>query len=211
MINDPYRRDLGAFVLGQLPPEEETAVRAHVDGCPECRAEVAELRPVALRLRDVDPGRLDHEIPVPPLLGELVLERVRGERRRVPRWAVLGAAAALIAVVAGGLGWYLGKPSIPLEPVPLAQTAPGVQADAALVPHTWGVEIKLTASGLAPGESYRVMISDRRGRDVSAGSFVGTGSARMRCNLNSSVLREDATGFTVLDPAGNVVLFARFP
>jgi hypothetical protein len=40
----------------------------------------------------------------------------------------------------------------------------------------------------------------------NAGEFVGTGAATMRCNLNSSVLRDDAVGFRVVDEYGREVL-----
>ena len=84
--------------------------------------------------------------------------------------------------------------------------APGVQASAVAIPHTWGVEITLDADGFARGAVYRVVVRDEGGRTVSAGEFIGTGDAAMRCNLNSSVLRADATGFDVLDDRGAVVL-----
>ncbi|GAA1302128.1 hypothetical protein GCM10009634_61160 [Saccharothrix xinjiangensis] len=199
---------MGAFVLGQLPPEQEPAVRAHVDGCLACRTEVVELRPVAELLRLVDPDRVTGEAPVPPHLGELVVSRVRAERRRrVPRWGATAAAAVLVSLVSGGIGWYAGQPSLPLEPVAV-QAGAGVRARAALVPHTWGVEIKLTASGFTAGRAYRVVVTDREGREASAGAFVGTGDAPMTCNLNSSVLRGDATRFAVLGDDGEVVLTA---
>ena len=35
--------DLGAYVLGALAPEQAAAVRAHLDGCPLCRAEMRDL------------------------------------------------------------------------------------------------------------------------------------------------------------------------
>jgi hypothetical protein len=30
---------LGVFLLGGLSPQQESAVRAHIDACPECRVE----------------------------------------------------------------------------------------------------------------------------------------------------------------------------
>ena len=208
MSPDPFREQLGAFVLEQLPPEQEPAVRAHVDGCRACRTEVAELRPVAELLRLVNPDRPAGKGSVPPHLGELVVARVRAERRRrVPRWGGLAAAAVLVAVVSGGIGWYSGQPPLPLEPVAV-QTGAGVRAQAAVVPHTWGVEIKLTASGFVAGRAYRAVVTDLDGREVSAGTFIGTGGTPMNCNLNSSVPRDDAKRFTVLDDGGEVVLTA---
>ena len=40
----------------------------------------------------------------------------------------------------------------------------------------------------------------------NAGEFVGTGAASLRCNLNSSVLRDDAVGFRIVDEDGREVL-----
>ena len=55
---------------------------------------------------------------------------------------------------------------------------------------------------------YRARITNHDGTVISAGTFVGTGTATMRCNLNSSVLRPDAASFVVLDPAGTAVVWA---
>lgn len=68
------------------------------------------------------------------------------------------------------------------------------------------MEITLDAAGFEQGADHRVVIVDDAGRRVGAGAFVGTGDQRMLCNLNSSVLRAQAAGFDVLDPAGAVVL-----
>jgi len=37
--NRALRESLGAYVLGQLDPEEEAALRAHLATCGECRFE----------------------------------------------------------------------------------------------------------------------------------------------------------------------------
>ncbi|WP_205860606.1 DUF4394 domain-containing protein [Phycicoccus sp. HDW14] len=87
----------------------------------------------------------------------------------------------------------------------------GVTATAGVVPHTWGVEVRLTASGFAAGDRYRVVVLGEDGRTYPAGEFVGTGARPMVCNLNSSVLRADAAGFEVLDGAGTVLAQSTFP
>jgi hypothetical protein len=97
---------------------------------------------------------------------------------------------------------------VPQEAVAVRTLAPGVQASAGLVAHTWGMEVKLVATGFQPGNSYRVTVTDDQGRTVGAGEFVGTGAQEMRCNLNSSVLRTAAASFEVTDAAGQVVLDA---
>ncbi|MET9227774.1 zf-HC2 domain-containing protein [Lentzea sp. NPDC003310] len=196
---------LGAYVLNHLTGIELTAVQDHLDDCADCRRTVAELAPVVRALAQVNPD----DVAVPAHLEEVVVRRVdaqRGQRRRV---LVLSAAAAAV-VFAGATWWYL-RPTAPLEPVALTQQAPGVTAEASIVPHTWGVEIKLDGQGFAAGQTYRVVVTSTDGGEVSAGSFIGTGTNIMRCNLNSSVLRADASGFVVRDAAGAVTLSSTFP
>ncbi len=226
------REQLGAYVLGQLGGREWTAVQAHLAGCPECRAEVDAIAPLAAPLRGVHPDRLAEDPAPPPGLRDAVLTRISAEAgsgpissvvgaavrqpqpptRRRPGPSRLAAAAAVLAVLAAGVGFVLGSQTgaapVPLEPVAMRTVAADVRADANLVAHTWGTEIKLDGTGFAPGTVYRVTVTDDRGRVVGAGEFVGTGSEEMQCNLNSSVLRSDARSFQVHDQRGLVVASA---
>ncbi|MGI9051913.1 MAG: hypothetical protein ACR2HQ_04575 [Ilumatobacteraceae bacterium] len=68
------------------------------------------------------------------------------------------------------------------------------------------MEIKLAGAGFDAGATYEVKVITASGTVVDAGEFIGVGETTMHCNLNSSVLREDATGFEVLDEAGDVVV-----
>jgi anti-sigma-K factor RskA len=210
------REQLGAYVLGGLGAGERAAVDAHLAGCADCRREVAGLAPLAGMLRTVDPARLTDVPAPPPGLGETVLQRVRAERRRPPRWVMPAAAALVVGVLGAGAGFGAGwaaapdVPVLPLEPVAVEVAQAGLVASADLVPHTWGVEVKLTATGFERGGRYRVTMLGTDGRQVSAGEFVGTGPAQMRCNLNSSLLRDRTAGFRVQDGQGRVVLTSSF-
>ncbi|SCX55485.1 Putative zinc-finger [Klenkia marina] len=207
------REQLGVYALGHGTPAERTAVRAHLDGCASCRAELADLAPLRDRLAAVDPARVD-DLPGPPAhLGDRVLAGIAAERATVPvplhrrRWAAAVAAAG-IAAAGFGVGWLVRpvpEPP-PLEPVAVQVAVPEVQATADVVPHTWGMEVQLHGAGFAAGEVYRAQVTEDDGRVVSAGEFIGTGPAEMVCNLNSSVLRADAASFEVLDSSGAVVL-----
>ncbi|OMQ14098.1 anti-sigma factor, partial [Modestobacter sp. VKM Ac-2676] len=44
------REQLGVYALGAGSSDERAVVRAHLEGCAACRAELAELTPVAARL-----------------------------------------------------------------------------------------------------------------------------------------------------------------
>jgi hypothetical protein len=205
------REQLGVYALGHGTPAERAAVRAHLDGCADCRAELASLAPLRDRLALVDPDRLD-DVPAPPAgLGDRVLAGIADERAgaalRRRRW-LPAAAAAGIAAAGFGVGWLVRpvpEPP-PLEPVAVQVAVPQVQATADVVPHTWGMEVQLHGAGFTPGEVYRAQVTEDDGRVVPAGEFLGTGDAEMVCNLNSSVLRQDAASFAVLDSSGAVVL-----
>jgi anti-sigma factor RsiW len=202
------REQLGWYALGHGTPEERAGVRAHLDGCAACRAELAELTPLTRWLDRVDPDRLDDQPAPPPGLGDAVLARIAAERprRASPRRALAAAAVVGVAAAGFGIGW-LARPvpdPLPLEPVAV-QAGPGIEATADVVPHTWGLEVRLTGEGFTAGAVYRVVVTDEEGAAVPAGQFLGVGPAELRCNLNSSVLREDAAGFQVVAADGTVV------
>lgn len=216
------REALGAYVLGQLPPDEAARVEAHLDTCDTCRIEHSALLPVAAALSDLREGQGPSQTRLPeapPELGDRVLAAVSADQRRAARsrWtrtgAVAGIAAASAAVVTL-VGVRLAEPepapSIPLEAVSVTETDPRLVASADLVAHTWGVEVKLHATGFERGRRYEVSVLAKGGDVYPAGEFVGTGSKEMSCNLNSSVLRDRAQGFEVRDRSGDVVLASRF-
>lgn len=216
------REELGGYALGQLSGERWRVVHEHLEVCAACRAELEEIAPVAGmlsaardRLRPDDVSAEPEQAP--PLPDELIAE-VRAAapaptiERRPPPPRLLLAAAAVGVVLAGGLGFALGAGGgspIPTEQIAVRALDPDVTAEADLVPHTWGMEVQLTASGFTPGAAYVVTVTDDAGRTVGAGEFLGTGPREMRCNLNSSVLRADAALVQVTAPDGEVVLDAR--
>lgn len=213
------RELLGAYALGHLPDAEVSRVRSHLDGCANCRAELAEIAPLAGLLRDVDPAVFDGPALDPgPLLAarierQVTRERFARRRRLAVRRGLVGAAAAVVLLASGTGGYLLGRPdpgvvTVPMEAVAVTSRAPGVQASADLVNHTWGIEIKLTATGLTAGGGYEMSVLDSQGRRHDAGGMVGTGGRTIHCNLGSDVLRPNATSFTLTDAAGDVVLTA---
>lgn len=107
----------GAYVCDALGPDERAAFEAHMDQCPECAAEVRELREVtaimAAAVAERPPASLkaavDNEIgvtrQVPPVTAEPGAASAStspgGRRRMRAAWSV----AAALALVAAGLGW----------------------------------------------------------------------------------------------------------
>ena len=141
------RELLGAYALGALPGQEAAGVRAHLDGCTACRAELAEIAPLAEALRGVDPDALS-ELPAPPAdLGQRIRQRVAEEgapvrartrhdqqtgqaRRRTRRLVSAAAAVAVLAAVAG-VGTVVGRAT---APVVVAAPAPAPSPSAAAIP-----------------------------------------------------------------------------
>lgn len=223
------REQVGAYALGQLSDAEFRAVDAHLRACPACRADLDEIAPVAGLLGTVrhqlgpDPLTGSGSGPEPPLSPELIAEvraaagnrsidTARSRRFSASRWLPLAAASTVVALAAGALGFIAGGagggPAVTGEAVAVRALDPGIRAEAGLVAHTWGTEVKLIATGFRPGTTYRVTVTSDDGRTVNAGEFIGTGDTQLRCNLNSSVLRADAATVQVAGPDGAVVLDA---
>lgn len=213
------RESLGGYVLGQLSPVEEDAVRAHLTTCAPCTAELVELQPVAgalasARRRPVTGG------PTPPELQSRIARAVAaeaGQRRRATltrSLTSLAVAAALVVVaVLGVRGLTDDGPTAPVPTAIDVQVSPDQQdvtATAGIIAHTWGVEVKLTAIGLTAGENFEAYVVEDDGQEVSAGTFVGVGENTMNCNLQSFVTVDRARGFEIRDNDGNVVMTGDF-
>lgn len=214
------RMALGAYVLGHLGEDERLQVEAHLRECADCRAELEELRPVAQEMALLG-GPLPETGNGPPAdLGARIEAGIAAAARRTNRRRFLltagvasVAAASLGIVLVAGLNLTRPDPApvLPLEAVQVDSRAEGVRANADLVAHTWGVEVKLRASGFDEGARYRVSVVTADGTSYSAGEFVGTGDQPMTCNLNSAVLRDEAVAFEVQDNQGKVVVQSSFP
>lgn len=232
------RESLGAFALGHLDDAERALVQAHLDGCAECRAEVAEIAPLRAHLDRLDPEVFATAPTPPPDLGDRLFAALADERavrdadelaarRRVGRDRAssrvrLGVAAAALVLLAGLGGAVAGRASAPeppvAAPVPTEQIAltpvsgAPVEIDSAvLVNHTWGTELRMQAEGFADGEVFRAAFHREDGTWVPAGEFRGVGGKLMTCNLQSSVLRADVDEVVLFDAAGEPVAEAPLP
>ncbi|MGI8538495.1 MAG: anti-sigma factor family protein [Rubrobacteraceae bacterium] len=214
-----YRELLGARLLGEIEPEEESELERHLETCPECRAEEAELRSVADLLGE--PGSLEKEdLEPPPELKEKVVEEVFGDGRgggdggrRARTKAPLAAFAAVAAVVLVGVAAvFVGLPNSGApglgdeEPISFGSPPAGVTVEASVVAHTWGTELLMDAEGLEAGEVYTVSIEREDGDTVPTGTFIGVGGAKIDCALNAAVLRQNASSVVIADSDGEQIL-----
>jgi hypothetical protein len=197
-----------AGALGAIPAERRLAMADRLDAADEEDVETVEVP--ASRVRWGRPRR------GLPRLG------------RATSWLAAAAAVATAFAVGSALGSPDGppdrppvasaspspsaspvRPSVPpREQVPVDAADAGVTARASLVSHTWGTEVTLRATGLEEGATYWARIGRADGSEQPAGTFVGTGSATLTCNLNGAVRRTQATSFAVYDADGRTVLTA---
>ena len=101
-MNCDYTRDrLDAFVAGTLDPAERDLVRAHVESCTECAADLEAAQFMAPRT-----AALPREAPADPALWAGIEARLEPRNRQYTRTIrVLALAAALLLAVAAG--WWL--------------------------------------------------------------------------------------------------------
>ena len=212
-----YREQIGALVLGKLDVEELEAMRAHLDGCPYCQAEVGVLEPVVTALADADPDRIEEDARPPgdleestlaPILGEI--HRASGRGRRSP-WSTLAAAAVcVLAMGLAGFAWLITPAVAMVEP--LKFFAPlGMDVEGYLSKHAWGTEIELTVSGAHDDQTYVVTLVSEDGERVNAGTFIGAGDKPVRGTFNAALAREDAVMLEASTPEGEPVFFAEIP
>jgi len=136
-MTDSWTDRLSEYVDGELDAETRAAVEAHLVTCGECRATRDELERVVARTR-----RVGYREPANDLWGPIeatiIEKRPRSTRRFVTlSWARLAAAAAIVAVLAGGFAWTIAsKRSSGIAVLPAARDtiAPEVRAASPGVP-----------------------------------------------------------------------------
>lgn len=209
------RSALGAVALGNADPVEALALRAHLDGCAECRAELRELTSVAAALPLADFGRLDDDLSQPaPDLATQVLGRVSAERsaRRVRTHRRFVAAVATVTAIAAALvAFVLVVPDrSPAGTKVVFASSGGVSAEAVLRARAAGTEVEFHVSGLHQGEYYWLWLTGDDKDRVAAGTFQGTENPSELVMTAALPLR-DTRRIWVTDDHDKVVLDERLP
>jgi len=173
-----WREALGAYALGHLPEEERASLEAHLDGCPDCRAEAESLLAIAQRLPHADPARFGPAPTPPPELGRRIAATIGAERRSKRRHRRLrfglglgGAAAVATAVVLAIFVLSSNQAGGPEQQVAFRSLPPGVKIAATLEPRAFGTEIHMYVAGIRSGTLCRVYMRGPGRTGASAGSF----------------------------------------
>lgn len=175
-----WRELLGAYALGHLQGAELVGLEAHLEGCAQCRTELALLAPVAQMLPHADPAQFESAPQPPPDLGARVAATIEGERQKVERrqrrrlfggFALGGATAALAAAVLAIFVLGGGGGGQPEQHVRFTAVPKGVSIDATLEPHAYGTEIRMYVHGVASGTLCTVSLRGPGGASYPAGTF----------------------------------------
>lgn len=207
-----WRELLGAYLLGHLTHEERVGLEAHLDGCAECRAELAELRPVSGALASADATHLGAPPEPPAELADRVYARVRAARRahRRRRWGV-ALAAAIVAVAVAVPVTLAVRPdrrrADDIEKFSFKTLPVGVVAEATLYKRKSGVEVWIEYEGLEPDRWYAVWVERASGERVKCGEFFNP-RGDWHFVVPSPVTRVDTAAVGMSTKAGELVMRA---
>jgi predicted anti-sigma-YlaC factor YlaD len=172
----------GAYLLGALEPPERAALEQHLETCPACRDEIAELAVLPGLLGRVDLAALSTDEPAPrPELLDRLLAVAANERRAARRRRFL-AAAAVVAVVGAGAAAVTAqvaegghRPStVATQVFDAVDPSTHVRAQVAAVAKDWGTAVRVRLSGVREGETCSLVVVSRTGkREVAATWKVG--------------------------------------
>jgi len=153
-----------AYMVRALSVEDRRLYESHVDGCPVCRAAIADLAPTLGLLARVAPERAealfdpsDEPEPDSGARDRLVARAARdSRRRRMIRWGGgLAAAATVAVVVAFAVSMAVEPASGPEEVVALqAVTDVALTAKVELTDVAWGTRIAMECHYPPRRDSY---------------------------------------------------------
>lgn len=220
--HEPLRLSLGAYLIGALDPADRSAVAKHLDGCPACREELAELagipgllgRLTADEAAALDEPRVGEQ---PPVLTAALHRVAVARRRRRWRW-LAGAAAAVVLGIGGATAGTMvatgagGPPAGQgtVATVAAADPVTDVRATATVHGSPSGTSVTLRLAGVAPGQHCRLVAVATDGHREIAGSWraayngnvdvTGTTAIPVRDIAHLQVLTADGTHLVTLTP-----------
>lgn len=226
--------DLGAYVLGALPPAERSAVERHVADCPHCTQELVLLAPLPGLLRHTPFAELpesDGPLPHPPAdahtgtgagagrdaegrkeTAGAVRRRNRRRRALLAAGAALSAAGVVVAVLSGtgASGGHTDAVGARPGAITLSRTDPATHVSASmdLTAESWGTSVRLRLAHLPPGVVCRLVVHSREGRSETSGTWAsdyGSG-ATLTIPASTSISPQDIVGLDVVTAQNSVLV-----
>jgi anti-sigma-K factor RskA len=220
----PYEMWDGSYVLGSLSPADRREFEAHLDSCEHCSRAVRDLAGLPGLLGRIGPEVFDEQEPEP--VPETLLPRLsRAVRRRQQRrtWLTAGiAAAAAVAVTAGGvLAFDHGDSGAPVAaPSPSVVLSAHQQmthvgtdpmtASVALTPVAWGTKVDLTCSyprGTVgyEGGAYALVVHLKNGQTERVATWNGLPGKSMQVSGATAAWKTEIRSVEVTKVGGGPV------
>ena len=208
---------LGSYVLGGLSAEDRRTFDEHLEGCPRCRAELAEAAPLPALLRKVPgvPGMTEVSVAAPPsdpsLISLLATARTRRRRQFATRW-VATAAAAAIAFGGGAAAVDLtrhhdddGSGRTVAMRSAEGDVTTGVVG---LTQKSWGTAIWIRLGDMPHAGVFTLWATDDQGHTELAATWGATADGVCDLNGATSIPTAHLRSVSVLGPGNSVVAVA---
>ena len=120
-MHDEWIDRLSEYIDDELSADERRALEAHLAGCTECAATLAELRDIVERASTIGPRPPQADL-WPGISGRILSARTRQPRRFSFTLAQLAAAAVLLIALSSAVAWQSARGFRHVDTVPLART-----------------------------------------------------------------------------------------
>jgi hypothetical protein len=214
------RGQIALAAIGRLPESERLSLDSHLEGCPDCRNELADLSGLDAALSAAELDRVDQVVTVPDSLRTAVLGSLEAEfatefatevarKRRASRLRVLSIAAAFVILAGGGTAIAIGATGSngPVPAKTFALTGPdGATATVQLTSESWGTNVDLRASGQTAEKDLTVWMREDNGSWWTAGTYNSLAGSVVNVTMSCSVPPAQIDGVRVTNAAGQEVL-----
>lgn len=206
------RGQLALAAIGRLPDNEQLALQSHLDGCAECRSDLADLSGIESALRSAQPERVDDVEAVPDSLRVAVLGAVHTEvvrQRRSTRARVAAVAAVFVILVGGGIAaaTSLGSQNHARNGPAFALSGPdGAHGTVQLTAETWGTSVDVHAVGGTAGEVLTVSMRTADGSWWEAGTYKSDASHEVDVPMSCAVPAAQIDGIRITTSSGRQIL-----
>jgi hypothetical protein len=182
--HERFAFDDASYLLGGLSEPERIAYEQHLEHCPLCQSELADLADLPKLLERADPAAWTAEQPPDTLLPRLLREVHRERRHRFVRGGLVGLAAACLVALLTVVGATVWRADHSPQTLALRSVAGDVPVDATvtLKESKSGTSIKLKCSyhsnqpydpnaGNGKPMWYQMVVVNRSGQKSSLSSW----------------------------------------
>lgn len=208
---EKWQEAIAARLFGNLTPEEEAGLVAHLEGCAECQVVAGEFAQTFELLSYVDPSAVAATASVPPELTDRVLGNLhqagltQRRTRRIRATSLAGAGLLAAAVILVAV--FSGSSTPKQEHRTLAlRGSSSIRGTAVLSSKPWGTSLALSEKGLPGGTVYTVMMWTSKGTWWVAGTYRSDSGKPVKATMTCAVAMSKIDGLRVTNSAGAIVL-----